>query len=84
VESFSREYFMGIKTKEDFLSFLKTLERDCLEGEGSWVNGSIGGYLESIRAWATDRKFGGNDGLDWDSPNWPLIALLFYSGKIYE
>ena len=81
---FNEEYFAKIKTKQDFIAFLEMLEKDYSINYHEWSNTSIADYLESIRAWIIDSTLSQDRCLDYNSPNWGLIALVFYMGKIYE
>lgn len=81
---FIPEAIKSIKSKQDFLVFLEALESDATHNKQEWTNLSSQDYLESIRAWVNDYSFSSEDELSWDVPSWPLIALIFYSGKIYE
>ncbi len=72
-----------IKSKEDFITFLKELENDCLSNSSEWENTTINEYLNSISGWLEDVLVDESK-INWEQPQWSTIALLFYMGKIYE
>lgn len=81
----------SVKTREDFIKFLKYLEKDFQKdydankdkpfgGNGSWQNWTIGHYVESISAWMNDKgEFKSKKNLDWKD-----LAKIFEAGKYYE
>lgn len=73
-----------IKTRQDFVEFLESLEHDFTVNGVEWENNTIDGYLESIRAWLNDYSRKHSNEAKWESPDWSLVASLFYVGKIYE
>ena len=80
-----------VETKEDFIKFLKFLEKDFQKdyeanknkpygGSGEWQNWFVGNYLESIAAWLEDSgKYNNQKSIDWKD-----LAKIIESGKYYE
>jgi len=76
----------SIDSAESFLTFLKALEeearldesRHCPSGTRGWENGTLGGFLEAMHAWAAD------SGSMPATPTWRDVAQLFLAGKAYE
>ena len=82
-----------VDSRETFLAFLKSLQRDREEelakeaaspsspwgpGHHGWENGSIEAFLDAMHAWAVD-----SNALPAE-PTWRAIAQLFSAGKHYE
>lgn len=80
---YSKEYFEGISTKEQFISFLNNLSADFTNNHSEWENVSINDYLSSIAAWCYDCDFECHTKNE-DNVNFGLVSLLFYMGKFYE
>lgn len=87
------KYIELIKSKKDFIEFLKKLRKDKIEedekeklnsklqysqGRNGWQNETIVDFLEAIIAYGED------DSKKDDPPNWKDFAELLYAGKIYE
>ena len=83
--------------EESFLRFLVALSEDwelerAIEkkspsppycpGALGWENGTIGAFLESASAWATDCKRGGY--VVSDANPWLRAAKILLAGKYYE
>ena len=82
----------NVRSRDDFLRFLDALVADYEAMERAeanspsspfggaahgWENGRIGGFLESMGAWARDTRLG-------DAPSWRAFAQLLLAGKSYE
>ena len=75
-----------VKTKDDLIAFIGALAEDSRTNTDEWENINISDYLSSIQAWLKDmdgyyKNNGGNMPADID---WNFIAVLLYTGKIYE
>jgi len=80
-----------VKNREDFIKFLKELDKDFQKdynsnkdkpfgGNGNWANWSAGDFLEGISAWLNDLKeFSNAKKLEWKD-----LAKIIESGKYYE
>ena len=68
-----------VNDRESFLTFIRSLSKDCAENPDEWQNGTIGDYLESISAWmeSCDQK-------EFAQMDFKEAAKLLYVGKIYE
>jgi hypothetical protein len=80
-----------VDSKQSFLEFVNALEADYRDmaakerehptqsepAANGWFNTSIGDFLESMRAWATDADLP-------EQPSWKAFARLLHEGKLYE
>ena len=75
-----------IRTRQDFISFLRALGKDYLENSSSWENKDIGAFLEAMASWTEDMDdFYINKGLPIpEKPNWKVLADILMGGKLYE
>ncbi|MCP5504357.1 MAG: hypothetical protein H7A41_04305 [Chlamydiales bacterium] len=75
-----------IRTREDFVSFLKNLRKDYLDNVSSWENRDIDTFLEAIASWVEDMDgFYINQGLPVPKkPDWKVFADILMGGKVYE
>lgn len=75
-----------IRTKDEFIDFIKQLKKDRNDKPEEWENIDIQSYLEGISSWIDDME-GYYKNIGKSVPNnidWSFIATLFYVGKIYE
>jgi hypothetical protein len=87
------ELFENISSKADFLNFVQALSDDKLDevekeklspspsygsGANGWENGSIENFLNAVSRYGQDNE------LISENPNWKDFALLLYAGKFYE
>ena len=80
------EEIAGVRTREEFIKFLKLLIDDSREKSAEWDCKDIPQYLESIQSWIEDMD-GYYENNNLEIPNnvdWELFATVFYVGKIYE
>lgn len=75
-----------IRTREDFMSFLKNLRKDYLDNVSSWENRDIDTFLEAMCSWVEDMDgFYANQGLSIPKdPDWRVFADILMGGKVYE
>ncbi|MFL6229105.1 MAG: hypothetical protein ACJ741_10030 [Pyrinomonadaceae bacterium] len=82
-----------VNSKESFLEFLEALEKDWDKDQElskgapdapfavsplGWENGTVGAFLEAMRAWAIDTNTLGEE------PSWKAFAEILRAGKMYE
>lgn len=75
-----------VKTKDDLIAFIGALAEDSRTNTEEWENITISDYISSIQAWLNDMD-GYYKNSDGDMPadiDWNFIAVLLYTGKIYE
>lgn len=75
-----------IRTKDEFIGFIKQLKKDRNDKPEEWENADIQSYLAGISSWIDDME-GYYKNIGKNVPNnidWSFIATLFYVGKIYE
>ena len=75
-----------VKTKIDFITFLRSLKADYLENFSSWENRDIASFLEAMASWMEDMDgFYTNQGLPIpEKPDWEIFADILMGGKQYE
>jgi hypothetical protein len=73
-----RHFVENIKTRSDFIAFLKVLEQDLKHNRDDWENPDLERFLEAMSAWMTDT--GGKGSAD---PSWALFASALLAAKIY-
>ncbi|MEA4832369.1 hypothetical protein SDC9_123707 [bioreactor metagenome] len=81
---YNEEYFLSINTKEKFIEHLNQMIMDFHKNKEQFQNIVVDDYLNSIEAWLKSYSFDCNSNIQFEKPDWSLIALLFYFGKIYE
>ena len=76
----------GVKTKGDLIAFIGALAEDSRTNTDEWDNITLPDYLSSIQAWLKDMDgYYKNSGTDMPADiDWNFIAVLLYTGKIYE
>lgn len=77
-----------VKTKKDFVTFLKDLGQDFIKNHDDWENWTIDQYLESISACVEAIRKGCSTyeevDIDWDKLDYRALAFIFSVGKYYE
>ena len=75
-----------VETKEQFLTFVRSLKVSFQDEPNAWENGSIDSYMEGILGWTTDfegaYKYRGEV-----LPNhidWKFIARMLAAASIYD
>ena len=78
---------LQIKTRNDFVNFLKTLLNDYQESKDEWENSTIESFLNGLIGFTIDAKgYYSNisEDIDVENPSWRLFADLLLSARIYE
>ena len=77
-----------IKSKEQFINFLKQLSKDFSENPDSWSNGNLSEFLIAMQSWAEDM-----DGyyenlkisdINMSDGSWRIFADILVAAKNYE
>lgn len=76
----------GIRTKEDFVSYVYELSQDYRNNPDTWENNDLGSYLEALAAWVDDMDgYYINTGQPVpEKPTWLNIADILLAAKVYE
>ena len=76
----------SIRSREDFVAFVKALSKDLQENPATWENASLERFLDSIAAWVEDM-----DGYYLsrqkpvpDQPDWKVVGDILMAAKMYE
>lgn len=80
------EYNNSIRSREDFVAFVRALGKDLQENPGSWENASLKRYLEALSAWVEDMDgYYLNQGKPVpQQPDWKVAADMLMAAKMYE
>ncbi|MBX7066763.1 MAG: hypothetical protein K1X28_05990 [Parachlamydiales bacterium] len=75
-----------IKTRQDFILFLRQLKNDYSENLSSWENRDVCAFLEGMASWIEDMEgFYKNQGIpNPENLNWKVFADILMGGKLYE
>jgi hypothetical protein len=68
----------SIRSREDFVAFVRALSADLYDNPDTWENGSLERFLEAIAAWAEKRGKPMPQGLDWKALGDMLMAAKVY------
>ncbi len=77
-----------IKSKEQFINFLKQLSKDFSDNPDSWSNGNLPEFLSAMQSWAEDM-----DGyyenlkisdINMSNGSWRIFADILVAAKNYE
>ena len=76
----------SIRSREDFVDFVRALRIDLAEDPQSWVNRSLESFLEALGAWVEDMDgYYVNQGKPVPTqPDWKLIGNILMAAKVYE
>jgi hypothetical protein len=75
-----------IDSREDFVSFVRSLLYNLKEEPDSWENCDIGSYLEAIAGWVEDMDgYYTNQGEPVPQQlNWKVLGQILLAAKFYE
>jgi len=76
----------SISTREDLVSFVRTLSNDFNQNPLEWENKNLGQYLEAMSAWIQDMD-GYFKNTNQPMPtiiDWRVIGQILLAAKIYE
>lgn len=75
-----------IKTKEDFINFVHSLQEDLNNKPGEWGNHTLDSYLSGIASWTKDMNgYYVNIGKPVpEDINWAVFADILKAASIYE
>jgi hypothetical protein len=82
------EVIEKIKTKKDFISFVKLLVDDLKNNPKKWENNTLEFYLDAIGSWTNDMEgyyeYIGINNIDYDKINWRIFADILLAASHYE
>ncbi len=73
-----------VKSKDDFIRYVKLLSEDFEKHPDEWQNITIPDFLECMAAWVYDYSNCPRNDIDWDAVHYSELAQILYMGKIYE
>jgi hypothetical protein len=68
-----------VKSKEDFIFFLKKVQEDFQVNSLEWENQDLTSYFESMRAWLED-----TDDSQLQGNIWAVLSRIILAPKYYE
>lgn len=76
----------NISSRNDFISFLKTLRHDMEENPETWVNNDLPRFLDALAAWVNDMDgYYINNKLDVpENPTWQTMADMLMAARVYS
>ena len=80
------EQARGIKNREDFVVFVKTLQSELLQKPEAWTNVDLASYLEALAAWTEDMDgfYLNNNRPVPEGVPWNVFADILIGAKVYE
>lgn len=75
----------NIRSRRDFVSFVRLLRQDLEMNKGEWENASLATYLDAIAAWTEDMD-GYVERIGEVSPgiDWIWFGRILLAARIYE
>lgn len=75
-----------IRTRKDFVGFVKALSKDLHENPATWENGDLERFLEAIGAWVEDMDgYYLNVGMPVpQQPDWRVVGDILMAARVYE
>ena len=75
-----------IRSREDFVAFVRALSKDLRDNPTSWENSNLERYLEALGAWVEDMDgYYLNQGKPVpQQPDWKVAADMLMAAKMYE
>jgi hypothetical protein len=80
------EQIKNTKTRDEFINFLKELQKDFQSNQDSWENKTIDSYFQALAAWTKDSDgYYKNQGQPIpENVNWKAVAEMLLAAKFYE
>ena len=72
-----------IEDKQDFIQFMRSLNKDLIQNPDTWENRDLGSFLSAIENFLIESTEKSLVVVDF-TPSWDLFATLLYAGKNYE
>lgn len=76
----------SIRSREDFVAFVKALSKDLRENPQSWENANLESFLNALGNWVEDMDgYYTNQGkLVPQQPDWKVAGDMLMAAKLYE
>ena len=80
------EHTNSIRSREDFVAFVKALRKDLHDNPATWENANLERFLEALAAWVEDMDgYYANRGKPVpQQPDWKAAAEMLMAAKMYE
>ncbi|MEO6808186.1 MAG: hypothetical protein ABI353_03625 [Isosphaeraceae bacterium] len=75
-----------IRTRDDFVEFVRDLTQDLWTNPGDWENPGLDSYLETLGAWVNDMDgyFQNRGEPVPKQASWKLLGEILLAARIYE
>ena len=76
----------NIRSREDFVAFVKALSKDFHDNPQSWENRNLEQFLEALGGWVEDMDgYYLNQNIPVpQQPSWTVVADMLMAAKMYE
>lgn len=80
------EHNNSIRSREDFVAFVKALRKDLHDNPASWENSTLEHFLEALGGWVEDMDgYYVNQGKPVpQQPDWKVVGDILMAAKMYE
>jgi hypothetical protein len=80
------EHNNSIRSREDFVAFVKALSKDLRDNPSSWENSNLERFLAALAAWVDDIDgYYLNQGKTVpQQPDWKVVGDMLMAAKMYE
>ena len=80
------EHNNSIRSREDFVAFVKALSKDLRDNPVTWENANLERFLEALSAWVEDMDgyYINQDKPVPQQPDWKVAADMLMAAKMYE
>ena len=80
------EHNKSIRSREDFVAFVKALSKDLHDNPATWENANLERFLEALGAWVVDMDgyYINQDKPVPQQPDWKVVADMLMAAKMYE
>lgn len=76
------EYNNSIRSREDFVAFMRALKADLYNNPETWENGGLERFLEALAACAENMDEGRLK--QGKSADWKILGDILMAAKVYE
>ena len=80
------DYVESIQSKEDFVRFVRALEKSLRDEPEDWENSDLGTFLEAMAAWVEDMEgYYENQGEAVPrNVSWNVFGQILLAARVYE
>jgi|LakMenE18May11ns_1017448.scaffolds.fasta_scaffold7389516_1 hypothetical protein len=80
------DHNQSIRSREDFVAFVKALTKDLRDNPESWENSTLEHFLEALGGWVEEMDgYYLNQGKPVpQQPDWKVVGDILMAAKMYE